>query len=67
MQVLKDNSVDCLIACDVLEHIPDHKKAMEEINRVLRTNGVCILSVPQKDNLEITEEDITLITPELRK
>ncbi len=67
MKVIGDNSIDCLIAMDVLEHIPDHRKAMREIYRVLKPGGVCVLTVPQKDHLETTEEDLTLSDPKERE
>lgn len=41
-----DNSFDCLIALDVLEHIPDIWKALSEIKRVLKKNGAAIITVP---------------------
>lgn len=66
MNSLGDESVDCLIAFDVLEHIKDDKKALQEIYRVLKKGGVTILTVPQKDMQTITEEDIFLEDPEER-
>ena len=67
MKVIADHSIDCLVALDVLEHIPDHKKAMREIYRVLKKDGVCILTVPQKDSLDVTEEDLSLNDPKERE
>jgi len=37
---------DLVISCDVLEHIPDYPKALEEIFRVLKKGGYFIFSVP---------------------
>ncbi|MDP1845274.1 MAG: methyltransferase domain-containing protein [Candidatus Moranbacteria bacterium] len=37
---------DLVISCEVLEHIPDYKKALEEIYRVLKKDGYFIFSVP---------------------
>lgn len=42
----KDNKFDLIICYHVLEHIKKDRKAMEEINRVLDSNGVAILQVP---------------------
>jgi SAM-dependent methyltransferase len=67
MLQIQNDSFDCFIALDVLEHIRDHKKAIEEIYRVLRPGGVCVLTVPQKDNLETTEEDLSLSDPTARE
>ena len=43
---LNDNSIDIVICSHVLEHIPDDKKAIQEIYRVLKINGFCIICVP---------------------
>jgi SAM-dependent methyltransferase len=59
-----DGSVDLLICCDVLEHVPDHIQGMREIFRVLAPGGTAILTVPQQDNLEKTESDPTLTDPQ---
>lgn len=67
MPSVMDNSFDCVIACDVLEHIKDDTKALNEVYRILRINGVCFFTIPQKDNLIITEEDLSALTPEERE
>jgi ubiquinone/menaquinone biosynthesis C-methylase UbiE len=41
----KDNSFDLVLCSDVLEHIND-KKALSEISRILKYNGIFIFSVP---------------------
>ncbi len=41
-----DASYDIVFASHVLEHIPDDNKAIEEIHRVLKPNGIAILPVP---------------------
>jgi len=58
-----DASVDLLICCDVLEHVPDHIQGMKEIYRVLAPGGTAIITVPQKDNLEKTESDPGIADP----
>ncbi|RZK10488.1 MAG: class I SAM-dependent methyltransferase [Flavobacterium sp.] len=63
MSNINDDSYDLLIAIDVLEHVYDDKKALEEINRVLRPGGITVLSVPQKDNTYKTFEDHTITDP----
>ncbi len=52
-----DNSYDFIICNHVLEHIPDHQKAMKELYRVLAPGGTAILQVPYKADLEKTFED----------
>lgn len=39
-------SYDFVFASHVLEHIPDDEKAISEIRRVLKPNGIAILPVP---------------------
>ncbi len=41
-----DQSFDCCLASEVLEHIPDDHKAVSEIARVLRPDGMLLISVP---------------------
>jgi SAM-dependent methyltransferase len=43
---LANNSVDFVIALDVLEHLDDDTKAVLEIKRVLKLGGVTLISVP---------------------
>ncbi|MGH7566669.1 MAG: methyltransferase domain-containing protein [Gemmatimonadota bacterium] len=58
---------DVIVACDVLEHVDDDIKAMLELFRVLSVGGYAILTVPQKDNLEVTIEDRAVVDPAERK
>lgn len=67
MSSVADSSFDLVIACDVLEHVPDDSAALREIHRVLTIHGWVMLTVPQKDNLATKYEDHTLTTPEERK
>jgi SAM-dependent methyltransferase len=46
---LNDASIDALVSCDVLEHIPDHRAALAEFARVIRPGGHLILTVPFLD------------------
>jgi len=43
---LEDSSIDCVIFTQVLEHIDEPFKALDEIKRVLKKDGILILSVP---------------------
>lgn len=67
MPAVESGAIDCLIACDVLEHVPDHRRALSEISRVLAPGGCAILTVPQKDGLQETFEDPSAATPEARR
>lgn len=43
---LANKSVDMLTAFDVLEHMDDDVRALEEFNRVIRPGGLLLLTVP---------------------
>ncbi|GAB6191162.1 class I SAM-dependent methyltransferase [Desulfocastanea catecholica] len=64
---VSDRSFDLIVACDVLEHVPDDSAALKQIWRVLSDKGWAILTVPQKDNLSQKFEDHSIMTPEGRK
>lgn len=42
-----DRSFDCVIASEVLEHLPDDTAAVVEMGRVLRPQGLLAVSVPR--------------------
>jgi 2-polyprenyl-3-methyl-5-hydroxy-6-metoxy-1,4-benzoquinol methylase len=44
----KDNFFDILVYRDVLEHIKNDKKTIDEARRVLKKGGIAIFSVPNK-------------------
>lgn len=67
MRDFDDGSFDFLIACDVLEHVYDDQKAFKEIYRVLAPGGCCMLTVPQRDGLKQTLEDLSDLDPSARK
>ena len=67
MSEIADGVFDLVIASDVLEHVYDDRKAIFEIHRILKVGGRAILTVPQKDNLKITIEDLTDISKVERK
>ncbi|NCO18490.1 MAG: class I SAM-dependent methyltransferase [Gammaproteobacteria bacterium] len=46
---LDDASIDAVLSCDVLEHIPDHHAALREFARVLKPGGHLVLTVPFLD------------------
>ena len=66
MAGISNASFDVLIACDVLEHIEDDRRAMREIFRILRPGGTAILTVPQADGEVATHEDPAIRTAEQR-
>lgn len=50
---LKDSSVDVVVSFETIEHIKDYKKFIGEVFRVLRKDGLLILSTPNE--LEFAE------------
>lgn len=61
---LEDNSVDRIICYHILEHIPVDKKAMKELYRILKKDGICYIQTPFKEGEIYENESIT--TPEGR-
>ena len=55
-----DNEFDVIFCNHVLEHIPDDKKAMQELYRVLKKGGFGIFQIPQDLSREKTFEDDTI-------
>ena len=53
----KDNSYDLILCNHVLEHIPNDRKAMSELYRVLKKGGTLIAQVPLDENRTATFED----------
>lgn len=47
---LPDSSVDVLISFETIEHHDQHEKMMLEIKRVLKSDGLAIISSPDKKN-----------------
>lgn len=55
-----DNEFDIILCNHVLEHIPDDHKAMQELYRVMKPNGMGIFQIPQDLNRAVTFEDDTI-------
>ncbi|OGF58700.1 MAG: hypothetical protein A2Y62_12965 [Candidatus Fischerbacteria bacterium RBG_13_37_8] len=45
----KDNSFDAIFAGEIIEHMTDSDKALEEWKRILRPNGIAIFTTPNRD------------------
>jgi len=59
-----DETFDAIVCNHVLEHIPNDKKAMQEVYRVLKPGGWASIQVPMKG--EITQEDLSITDPNER-
>ena len=53
----QDNTYDIIFCNHVLEHIPDDTKAMQELYRVLKPDGMAILQIPQDLSRTTTYSD----------
>jgi SAM-dependent methyltransferase len=62
-----DEHFDLIICSHVLEHVPDDRKAIAELHRVMKKGGLGLLIVPFEANRETTYEDFTINTPEGRR
>lgn len=47
----EDNSFDILICMETLEHVPYPREAMKEFKRIIKDNGIIIISLPNEYNL----------------
>jgi len=53
----KDNYFDVVLLNDVLEHVNNEEKTLSEIYRVLKENGIIILTVPHKGLFRFMDVD----------
>jgi len=68
----RDEEFDLIFCSHVLEHVPDDRKAMHELYRILAPDGFGILQVPiktQRNGVPMTStyEDFTITAPEDRE
>lgn len=47
----KDNSFELIVASDLIEHLDDDSSALKEFYRVLKKNGIILLTVPAHPSL----------------
>lgn len=58
---LADQSIHGVVSWHVLEHIPEDRKAIREMHRVLKENGFALVSVPiYPADRETTYEDVSV-------
>ena len=51
-----DESLDAVLACHMLYHVPDPSKALDEIRRVLKPGGIAAVTTNDSDNLKLMYE-----------
>ena len=57
MDMIPDNTYDSAICLEVLEHLPEPQKAVNEIFRILKPEGTIIISVPHLSRLHDEPHD----------
>ncbi len=62
----ENNSFDIIFCNHVLEHIPDDRKAMQELYRILKPGGFGIFQIPQDLSRDLTFEDDSITDPKER-
>lgn len=60
-----DEAFDAILCSHVLEHVPDDRRAMRELFRVLKPGGWAVLNTPVRMD-QLTYEDASITTPEAR-
>jgi 2-polyprenyl-3-methyl-5-hydroxy-6-metoxy-1,4-benzoquinol methylase len=45
---VKDHSIDLIVSFETLEHVPDHEGMIREFKRVLKQDGILMISTPDK-------------------
>lgn len=46
-----DESFEAVVCCEVLEHLSDHVSAVKELFRILKKEGVLLITVPDREKL----------------
>lgn len=57
MHMIADNTYDTAICLEVLEHVPQPFRAIDEICRILKPNGTFVVSVPNLQRLHMEPYD----------
>jgi len=62
MDILSNNfsekKFDVIIIFETLEHIKDDSRVIQEFNRILKDNGIIIISVPYEENVQEYDEPV---------
>lgn len=63
---LENDSYDVIICNHVLEHVTDYMKALREVKRILRPDGIFICSFPVNPDIDLVDEDPSVTTEDER-
>ena len=66
MKEFEENTFDYFICSHVLEHVKHPDKALQELYRILKPNGIGIIMAPINPNIQYTIEDPSHISKEDR-
>ncbi len=62
-----DNSFDCVVSQEVIEHLPYDEVIFEDMRRVLKPGGIVILGTPDYDSLGLAHHRAHLRLPDARR
>jgi ubiquinone/menaquinone biosynthesis C-methylase UbiE len=62
---MADATMDVVTFFEVLEHVENERRFLEEVHRVLKPGGLIMLSVPNKGDVEWMDIDNLVFTPAL--
>jgi SAM-dependent methyltransferase len=54
---LPDQSFDCVVATEVLEHVEEDARFVSQVHRVLKAGGVFLMTTPNGDSVKNTNPD----------
>ncbi len=63
----KDNNFDLIICCSVLQFVPNYLVALEEMCRVLKPTGICIIQIPYDSTINQTYTNNNENSPQKHK
>ena len=64
---LPDESQEMIICNHVMEYVEDYRIGLSELRRILKKDGVMIISFPIDESLETVYEDPSVTTPDERR
>ncbi len=52
---IKDNNMDAVVSFETLEHLAEHEELLTEFKRILKKNGLLVISTPDKNVYSATD------------